>query len=108
MATRIVKETDLGVYVGLSAGIPITDDDGHTLLIESREGDRDRAWKVIKLARALGYEAVTVEFIPGVRSVSDDEYAIQQARLEAGLIPDEKEIGSAIDAYYKAVNDAKS
>lgn len=104
MGTRIVKETDLGIYVGMSAGIPITDDDGHTLLIESREGDRSRAWEVIKLARALGYESVTVEFIPGVRSVSDDEYALQQARLEAGLLPDELEIGSAIDAYYKEIN----
>jgi hypothetical protein len=104
MATRIVKETDLGVYVGLSAGIPITNDDGETLLIESREGDRERAWEVIKLARALGYEMVTVEFIPGVRSVSSDEYAVQQARLEAGLIPDPYEIGSAIDAYYKEIN----
>lgn len=103
MATRIVKETDLGVYVGMSAGIPITDDDGHTLLIASREGDRAKAWEVINLARALGYEAVTVEFLPGVRPVSDDEYEIQQARLEAGLLPDELEIGSALDAYYKEI-----
>jgi hypothetical protein len=104
MATRIVKETDLGVYIALSAGIPIDDDEGHVLCIQSREGDTGRIREVIGMARGMGYGAVTVHFIPGVRTVSDDEFAIQQARLEAGMLPDPYEIGSALDAYYRETN----
>lgn len=98
-----VNETNIGVYIALSFGVPIDDTDGHTLLIQSKRNDRRRIQTLIKTAKAYGFENVTVEFMQGVRPVSDDEYAVQQARMEAGMIPDTQELGTAIDDYKRGL-----
>lgn len=95
---KTVQETDIGVYVATSNGLPIDDGDGHVLLIQSRELDLKRISTLMKAARDHGYnENLGYDFIPGVRPVSDQEALIQQARLEAGLQPDTQELGTAID-----------
>lgn len=99
MSLRVVKETNIGVYVALSFGIPIDDGDGHVLSIPSRENDRQRIGTLIVTAKAYGYDNVSVNFIAGVRKIDDDEYEVQQQRLEAGLVPDVNELGSAMDDY---------
>lgn len=103
MSAKVVKETNIGIYVGMSFGIPIDDGDGHILIKPAREGNKKAIKALIDTAKAYGYECVTVEFVPGVRAVDDDEYAIQQQRLEAGLLPDLKEIGTALDDYKQGI-----
>lgn len=94
-----VKQSDIGVYVALHNGTPITDGEGHILCIDSTEYDLKRISMLMETAKKFGYkDNLSVEFIDSVRKVSDEEYAIQQARYEAGLDPDPYDIGDIMSA----------
>ena len=100
--SRVVQETTLGTYVATSFGVPIDDGAGHVLAIGARQNDKAKIKTLMQTAASYGYENLDYKFMPGVRPVSDDEYLIQQQRMEAGLQPDPYEMGSAIDAYRQA------
>lgn len=102
MSVKVVNQTDLGVYVATTFGIPIDDNDGHVLAIAAKKGDKKRIETLIKTAKALGYEEVGFVFLAGHRPVSDEEHYIQQERMKAGLTPDPYDIGESIDAYWEA------
>jgi len=104
MALNVIKETNLGVYVATSGGVPIDDGDGHVLAIASREHDIAKIAELQRAAKALGYEDLGVEFVAGARPVSDEEYIIQQQRLEAGLTPDPYDYNESVEAYRRATN----
>lgn len=105
MTVKRVQETNIGVYVATSAGIPIDDGDGHFLTIDSIQHDRSRIELLHKTAESMGYEQVGHFFMDAVRKIDDDEWIIQQQRLEAGLTPDPYDIGEMIDAHKQAKND---
>ncbi len=89
----------MGVYVALSDGKYIVDEDGRQLSIQSIQGDRRRIKELVDVAKSYGLEKITYEFIPDVRKVHDDEYDEQQERLKNGLTPDPYDIGALIDQY---------
>lgn len=99
-----VTFSTLGVYVAMSNGLPITDGDGRALTIASHKDDLTKIAELMRAAKHYGYtENLDYEFIPEVRKVNDEEYLVQQQRLEAGLDPDPYEINSAVEAYREAV-----
>jgi len=107
MKTKVIQETDLGVYVATSEGVPIDDGDGHVLAIAAREHDISKIAALQRVAKALGYEDLGAEFVPGVRPVSDEEHLIQQQRLEAGLTPDPYDINESVEAYRRVQSGRK-
>ena len=99
MNITTVKQSNIGVYVALSNGLPITDGEGHVLCIDAKENDLKRITLLLDTAKRYGYrEQLGVEFLDSVRKVSDEEYLVQQQRFEAGLEPDPYDIGDIVAA----------
>ena len=96
-----IKYSKLGIYVAMSGGIPIDDGYGHVLSINATYGDLSKIKALMDAARSHGWDNLDYEFIPEVRKVSDEEYLVQQQRMEAGLQPDPYEINSSVEAYLK-------
>ena len=99
VSKKHLPDTNLGVYVALSKGRYIVDEDGRQLSISAWQGSRKRQAELIEVAKSYGLEDITVEFIPDVRKVSDDEYEEQQERLAEGKTPDPYDLGAMIDEY---------
>ena len=104
MGIQVIQETTLGVYVATSGGVPIDDGNGHVLAIASHEHDVIKIATLQREAKSLGYDDLGVEFIPGVRPVSDEEHLIQQQRLEAGMTPDPYDLNESVEAYRRYKN----
>ncbi len=98
-----VADTNLGVYVALSNGKYIVDSDdpaeAQQLSIQAWRGDQRRIDELIREAKSFGLENITVEFIPDVRKVTQEEYEEQQQRLAEGKTPDPYDLGALIDDY---------
>jgi hypothetical protein len=96
----IVEDSNYGVYIWRDAnGRAVVDSDYNYMMIASRKGD----WKNIKAleaaARSYGIMDGGPEFCAGSRPISDGEWEEQKARQEAGLVPDEYDLGNLIDEY---------
>lgn len=86
---RVVEEDVYGLYVWVTDdGRRVADEDGNTMNIPSRKGDRDKIEALRQAAAYYGVPGGRAVFLSGRRQVTDDEYNEQQARLRAGLIPD--------------------
>lgn len=97
-----IPDTNLGVYVALSDGKYVVDEDHNQLSIQSMRGDKKRVMELIKVARGFGLPSVTVEFVPDARKIGDEEYEEQKDRLKNGLTPDKYDLGALIDQYNEA------
>lgn len=94
-----IPDTNLGVYVALSDGRYVVDEEGRQLSIQSMRGDKKRYMELVKTAHQLGLEKITVEFVADARQVTLDEYEEQVDRLKNGLTPDPYDLGALIDQY---------
>ncbi len=99
MKQQHIPDTNLGVYVAKSDGLYVVDEDRNQLCIQSMRGDKKRVMQLIKTARGLGLENITVEFVVDARKIDDEEYEAQTERLKQGLTPDKYDLGALIDQY---------
>ena len=98
MKTRIIKETDYGVYLWqMPDGALVCDEEKNFLSISSKKGDPRRIDELTAAARTLGLDTGHPIFFPGHRKINDEEYQRQKARMEDGLIPDEYDAGAWAD-----------
>lgn len=87
--TPIEKSTPWGVYIWVTDdNKKVTDEDGNVMLITSARGDYDNIKAISDAARHYNIPGGRAVFLPGQYPVSDEEYEMQLARAEAGLIPD--------------------
>lgn len=89
---------NFGVYVWeMPNGQYVMDEDGNVLSINANFGDVSRMSKLAAAARTCGINEGKPSFLPGHRKVTDEEYEQQKERLEMGLVPDEYDMGAAVD-----------
>lgn len=100
MKSRIIEESEFGLYVWLDTeGKMLTDDEFRPLSVPSKKGDvvkimalRDYAHRLLK---DMGLEAGgRPQFRSGQRQISDAEYDEQMARQQAGLVPDKYDVAA--------------
>lgn len=99
---RIVDEVPWGTYVfRCEDGEYLGDGDDRLMCHAGYKGDREIIKKMWEAAKYYlgdkGVEGGSVEFWPGQRPVSDEEYAEQEMRQRAGLIPDPLDYGAHMD-----------
>lgn len=84
-----VSESNIGVYVWITAkGLP-AGDQGNVMCIASMRNDPSKIAQLTSAAKYYGvYDGGHAEFREGARPVSEEEYNAQVQRLEAGLDPD--------------------
>ena len=86
---RVIDEDEYGLYVWVTnKGERVVDEEGRTMNIPSRKGDRTKIEALRQAAAYYGFPNGRAVFMSGRRQVTDDEWDNQQARLRAGLIPD--------------------
>lgn len=98
---QVIEEafTNAGIYVWkLPTGKYFTDGDGNALSIESMRGDQAKIKELTDAAKYYGQAEGSVEFFPGVRKITDEEYSEQVDRMAQGLIPSENDLGALIAA----------
>lgn len=92
--TRIVSETDIGLYVWqLPNGDFLSDDQVNVLSIEAVKGDIKAMANISMMAKHYGFGDGTPIFLEGHRKINDEELYEQIQRLKAGLTPDPYDIG---------------
>lgn len=97
---RLVDDIQYGVYIWRDArGRIVADSDYNYMLIPSRKGDLHKIKLLEQAARSYGIMDGGPEFMAGARPISDAEWEHQKARQEAGLVPDEYDLGNLIDEY---------
>lgn len=97
-APRVVDDIEYGVYIWLDAhGRAVVDSDYNYMLIASKKGDLRKIRLLAEAARSHGVEGGGAVFQSGARPVSDAEWEHQKARQEAGMVPDEYDLGNLID-----------
>ncbi len=69
-------------------GSYVASDEDHFLMINSRYRDQNRIRSLTDAVRSYGITEGCPEFIPGHRSVTDEEWEEQRLRMEFGLTPD--------------------
>lgn len=95
---NFVEEAPYGTYVyRCTDGEYLGDGEGRLMCVFGMKGDRKKVARVIEAARHYGFKDGTVEFWPGQRPVSDEEYEEQVARAKLGLTPDPLDYGMAVD-----------
>jgi hypothetical protein len=102
MKTTHIADTNLGVYLALSEGNYIIDEDENFLCIQAMRGDKKRVMELIHAAKGFGLKDITVEFRPDQRKISNDEFEEQMDRLKNGITPDKYDIGHLLDQYNEA------
>jgi len=91
--TRVVSETNLGIYVwALPDGTYLADDDANVLSINAMRNDLLAMANISKVAKNLGFEGRPV-FLEGRRKITDEELQEQIYRASIGLVPDPLDIG---------------
>lgn len=99
MGISVVKDHEFGVYLWqMPNGGLVADEEGAYLSIASAENDIKRIQQITDVARSYGLDEGVPIFFPGRRKISQEEYQIQRARMELGLIPDEYDVGAWADA----------
>jgi len=94
--TSIVTEEHdkFGLYMWqMPNGAYIADEDQNFLSIPSQYGDPRKVERLREVVRGFGIDEGEPVFFPGVRQVTDEEYAEQQGRMNEGLVPDKYDIG---------------
>lgn len=94
--TRVVAEEQdrYGLYLWqMPNGAYISDDEQNFLNIPSEYGDGKKIARLREVVMSYGITEGQPVFFPGVRQVSDEEYAEQQGRMNEGLVPDKYDIG---------------
>lgn len=94
--TTIVKEQQdrFGLYLWqMPNGSYIADEEQNFLSIPSEYGDPRKIQILRDAVKAHGINEGDPVFFPGVRQVTDEEYAEQQGRMNDGLVPDKYDIG---------------
>jgi len=94
--TVIEKKSAHGIYVWQldSSGKAFGDGRGNVMNMPGRPHDLDAMAKVRKAAMYYGAGPGKVQFIPGVRRISDLEHSEQLDRMKEGNIPSETDIGA--------------
>lgn len=96
----LVDDIQYGVYIWRDGqGRAVVDSDFNYMLIPSRKGDAKRIRLLKEAALSFGITDGHEEFMPGTRPISDAEWEEQKSRQEAGLVPDEYDLGNLIDEY---------
>ena len=89
MKVTPIDEVNWGVYAWqMPDESLVMDDEGAYLSIPSMKGDIRQIKKLKDAAKHYGLEEGHPIFFAGHRAVDDEELAIQQQRLELGLVPD--------------------
>lgn len=96
----LVDDIQYGVYIWRDAkGRAVVDSDFNYMMIASKKGDLRKIAMLREAAAAYGITDGGPEFMSGARPVSQGEWEEQVARQEAGLVPDEYDLGNLIDEY---------
>lgn len=97
---KLIDDINYGVYIWRDGrGRIVADSEYNYMLIPSRKGDAKKMRLLEEAARSFGIMDGHAEFMPGTRPISDSEWEEQKARQEAGLVPDEYDLGNLIDEY---------
>lgn len=89
MGMKHVEEDEYGLYIWMTGdGRRVADEDGNTMNIPSKRGDRSKIDALRQAARYYGVPDGKPVFLSGRRRVTDSEHDYQQERLRAGLVPD--------------------
>lgn len=92
--SRIVSETDLGVYVWqFPDGTFFADSEMNVLSITARRNDLSAMSKLSTAAKHYGATEGTPVFLEGKRKISDAELQEQIDRMKGGFVPDPLDIG---------------
>ena|ERR1044072_131500 len=98
--TRVVSETNIGIYVfRLPNGDYVMDDELRVLSIAATRGDIQKMKELTLAAKVHGFDEGTCEFVEGARKVSDEEFILQYDRFMEGYIPDPYDIGNMQDMW---------
>jgi len=94
------KHDKYGLYLWeMPDGRYVADEYGNFLNVPSVYGDPKKINNLRAAVKSFGIEEGDPVFFPGHRRVTDDEYDEQRRRLYDGLVPDENDVGVAIDDY---------
>jgi hypothetical protein len=86
--TRIISETNKGIYVWKLPNGEYLSEGLYILSIQATRGDIRKMKELAQAAKAYGYPDGTPEFQEGYRKISDEEFEMQYERMLKGLIPD--------------------
>jgi hypothetical protein len=86
--TRIVSETNKGIYVWKLPTGEYLAEGLYILSIQSTRGDIKAMKTLAQAAAGYGFPDGTPEFQEGYRKISDEEFEIQYNRMLNGLVPD--------------------
>jgi hypothetical protein len=92
----VVEEEPYGTYVFRCIdGEVLGDGDGRILCVFGFKGDKSKVEALKKVAKSYGFgpDDGKVEYWPGRRPITDEEYEEQVARQKAGLVPDPYDMG---------------
>lgn len=96
--TRIVSETNQGIYVWQLPDGNFLAEGLNVLSINSVRGDLQKMAEISRAAREYGYPDGTPVFVEGNRKISDEEFEIQYERMMNGLVPDPLDVGNYQDS----------
>lgn len=92
---RFINEVPWGVYLWkMPNGSYLADGEGHFLMINSTYKNAERIQAMRDAVKSYGIEEGDVEFFPGHRAVTDEEYEEQRLRMVMGLTPDVLDVAS--------------
>jgi hypothetical protein len=97
---RVVKEEPWGTYVfKCNDGEYLGDGDGRLLCVFGMERDQAKVDALKKVAKSYGFgpDEGKVEYWPGRRPVSDEDFEEQLQRQKMGLVPDPLDYGVIMD-----------
>lgn len=101
-----VEEVPYGVYRIMSNGKYVVDNNKSFLCIASTKGDLKKKKALIDAAESYGLRNLQLEWVPGARLITDEEYEEQSSRLKFGLVPDPLDLPSIKDEL-EGLNDIK-
>lgn len=96
----VVDDISYGVYIWRdSQGRAVVNDELEYLMIASKKGDLRKVEQLQAAVRSYGITDGAPEFCSGSRPISQSEWEEQMSRAQAGLVPDEYDLGNLIDEY---------
>lgn len=96
----VVDDISYGVYIWRdAAGRAVVNEEFEYLMIASKKGDLRKIEQLQAAVRSYGITDGAAEFCSGSRPISQGEWEEQMSRAQAGLVPDEYDLGNLIDEY---------